>query len=415
MLDARAGEEIRNNAKRVFLGTALSQNGRLDALIMLVSLARMIWRVSGIYNQRPTPAELWSVYSTVSSATFISFSIEALDIPRTITESMNELLPAVTPVMAASSVPLMGPMMQQCTSAVIDGAANCLLAIRAGVVTRSAFRFAALGREEARQQAEHERVLNQRAEGRRYIERIAAEHPHTPGAPLVRICWSECPAFYSWEEGALSLSVAAADIILTHYDQETVADGEHGYYKTKFVIEYTGPDDEPATYEGRYDLGDDDGGLVQHIRAFGEHLRDRSPYGNGNHLEDTAEQAAQILALADTLAAHLAPVQTARVIWAPWLTQAAALSASPASTTTPPSDDIADGEPGEDPAADLDPGSIYDAVSLLTEDQLERAILAIPYTDKARADVARFLLQELARRDMTRALAVSRRWKAGAP
>ena len=153
VLDARAGEEIRNNAKRVFLGTALSQNGRLDALIMFVSLARMIWRVSGIYNQRPTPAELWSVYSMVSSATFISFSIEALDIPRIITESMNELLPAVTPVMAASSVPLMGPMMQQCTSAVIDGAANCLLAIRAGVVTRSAFRFAALGREEARQQA----------------------------------------------------------------------------------------------------------------------------------------------------------------------------------------------------------------------------------------------------------------------
>ena len=153
VLDARAGEEIRNSAKRVFLGTALSQNGRLDALIVFVSLARMVWRVSGIYNQRPTPAELWSVYSTVSSATFISFSIEALEIPRTITESMNELLPAVTPAMAASSVPLMGPMMQQCTSAVIDGAANCLLAIRAGVVTRSAFRFAALGREEARQQA----------------------------------------------------------------------------------------------------------------------------------------------------------------------------------------------------------------------------------------------------------------------
>ena len=153
VLDARAGEEIRSNAKRVFLGTALSRNGRLDALIVFISLARMVWRVSGIYNQRPSPAELWSVYSAVSSATFISFSIEALDIPRTITESMNELLPAVTPALAASSVPLMGPMMQQCTSAVIDGAANCLLAIRAGVVTRSAFRFAALGKEEARQQA----------------------------------------------------------------------------------------------------------------------------------------------------------------------------------------------------------------------------------------------------------------------
>lgn len=270
--------------------------------------------------------------------------------------------------------------------------------------------------EEARQQAERERVLNQRAEGRRYIERIAAEHPHAPGAPLVRICWSECPAFYSWDDNALTLSVAAADIILTHYDRETAADGERGYYKTKFVVEYTGPDGEPATYEGRYDLGDDDGGLVQHIRAFGEHLRDRGPYGNGSRREETAEEAAQILALADTLAAHLAPVETSRVSWAPWITKAAALSASPASTTTAsPSDDAADGEPGEAPAPDLDPGSIYDAVSLLTEEQLERAILSIPYTDKARADVARFLLQELARRDMPRALAVSRRWKAGAP
>lgn len=128
VLDARAGEEIRSNAKRVFLGTALSRNGRLDALIVFISLARMVWRVSGIYNQRPSPAELWSVYSAVSSATFISFSIEALDIPRTITESMNELLPAVTPALAASSVPLMGPMMQQCTSAVIDGAAVAWLA-----------------------------------------------------------------------------------------------------------------------------------------------------------------------------------------------------------------------------------------------------------------------------------------------
>lgn len=267
--------------------------------------------------------------------------------------------------------------------------------------------------EEARQQAERERVLNQRAEGRRYIERIAAEHPHAPGAPLVRICWSEHPAFYSWDDNALTLSVAAADVILTHYDRETVADGDRGYYKTKFVLEYTAPDGEPATYEGRYDLGDDDGGLVQHIRAFGEHLRDRGPYGNGSRREETAEEAAQLLALADTLAAHLAPVETSRVSWAPWITKAAALAAS--TTTAPASDDAAGGEPGEDPAPDLDPGSIYDAVSLLTEDQLERAILSIPYTDKGRADVARFLLQELARRDMPRALAVSRRWKAGAP
>ena len=38
VLDARAGEEIRNSAKRVLLGTALSQNGRLDALIVRLIL-----------------------------------------------------------------------------------------------------------------------------------------------------------------------------------------------------------------------------------------------------------------------------------------------------------------------------------------------------------------------------------------
>lgn len=263
--------------------------------------------------------------------------------------------------------------------------------------------------EEAEQQAERERILNQRTEGRAFIERIATKHPHTPGTPLVRICWSECPAFYSWEDNTLTLSVAAADIILTHYDQETAADGEHGYYKTKFVVEYTGPDGAPATYEGRYDLGDNDGGLVQHIRTFGEHLRDHGPYGNGTHLEDTSQEAAKILALAGTLATHLAPVETSRVTWAPWLTQAATRFQATASAVPE--------NPAGDPDGldDLDPGSIYEAVSLLTEEQLEQAILSIPYMDKDRADVARFLLQELARRDMPRALAVSRRWKVGTP
>ena len=266
--------------------------------------------------------------------------------------------------------------------------------------------------EEARQQAERERVLNQRAEGRRYIERIAAQHPHTPGAPLVRICWSEHPAFYSWDDNTLTLSVAAADIILSHYDRETMADPSICYHKTKICIEYTDKDGEPATYVTRYDLGDDDGGLVQHIRTMGDNMRTRNSPGETDRQREALQRATYLLDLADTLAAHLAPVQTARVTWAPWLTRAAALSASTA--TAPPSDDAADGEPGEPPAPDLDPGSIYDAVALLTEDQLEKAILSIPYTDTARADVARFLLQELARRDMPRALAVSRRWKADA-
>ena len=36
---------------------------------------------------------------------------------------------------------------------------------------------------------------------------------------------------------------------------------------------------EPLEYEGRYDLGDGDGGLVQHIRSFGEWNRTHGPFG----------------------------------------------------------------------------------------------------------------------------------------
>ncbi|MCR5814397.1 MAG: hypothetical protein K6G15_07890 [Desulfovibrio sp.] len=152
-LDELADAEIRANGKKVFLGTALSQNGRLDALIVFFSLCRMVWRISAIYNQRPTAQEIISVCSTVSSSTFVAFSIEALDIPQTITDTMNELMPSVAPAMAASSVPFLGSAIHVFTQSLIDGAANCLLAVRAGVITRRAYRFAMNGGEETLRRA----------------------------------------------------------------------------------------------------------------------------------------------------------------------------------------------------------------------------------------------------------------------
>ena len=151
LLDERADAVIRGDAKKVFLGTALSQNGRLDALIVFVTLCRMVWKVSGIYNQRPSLQEVWSVYHAVASATFLAFSIEALDIPRTVTESMSALVPAAAPSLATASVPLVGASVQFFTTSAIDGAANSLLAIRAGMSTKHAFRHAALAEKDARQ------------------------------------------------------------------------------------------------------------------------------------------------------------------------------------------------------------------------------------------------------------------------
>ena len=144
VLDKKAEEIIRQDSRKIFLGTALAQNGRLDALIVFVALSRMIWRISKVYNQRPTPAEIWSVYTTVSSTAFIAFSLDALDIPTTVAEAMNSLVPAVGPHVAGTTLPFMGTAMHLFSSSILDGAANGLLAIRAGILTKNAFKFSTL-------------------------------------------------------------------------------------------------------------------------------------------------------------------------------------------------------------------------------------------------------------------------------
>ena len=246
---------------------------------------------------------------------------------------------------------------------------------------------ARLAEEEAQRQAEREKVLSQRNEGRAYIHETAEAYPIQSGAPVVRICWSEHPAFYSWDDNELTLSVAAAEIILSHYDRQASQEQNSGYYKTKFLIEYTGEDGQPRTYEGRYDLGDNDGGLVAHVRAFGKFLQEHGSVGERQSLEAAQEEADQVLALADLLERHTEAGQIVGVTWAPWLTEAAARRRQ----------DVRD---------------IFDAVAMLTDEQLESAIFMIPPSDKDREDVARFFLQELSRRDESKALETFRRWRA---
>lgn len=137
-----------------------------------------------------------------------------------------------------------------------------------------------------REQRERENALRMRNEGAKLIEETRAAYPLKGGEPVVLIHWSEHPAFYNYEDDELKLSVAAAEIILGTLDAEYNAlrqmpDAVWSYYKTKFTITAENADDpeNPLTYTGRYDLGDGDGGLIQHIRAFGERQRTHGEHG----------------------------------------------------------------------------------------------------------------------------------------
>lgn len=241
--------------------------------------------------------------------------------------------------------------------------------------------------EKEQEQKEREDVLAMRNAGRAYIEETAARYPVKAGDPVVTIQWSEHPAFYSWEEGDLKLSVAAAEIVLRHYDElraeHNAATQSGGCDKTSFLIEYTAANGELSTYEGCYDLGDNGGGLIAHIRAFAETYRDkRLPY----HSE---EEATQISALADFLEGYTAVGRVVSVTVAPWIEEAVKAHRE---------------------AAQRHMRETMETLELLTDEQLTAAVLVSP---RDNPDVARFFLQELSRRDTKKALAVLRAWKEG--
>lgn len=165
--------------------------------------------------------------------------------------------------------------------------------------------------EQESQQAQREKELRRRSAGRRFIAEAEQAHPITPDSPFVEIPFSENPAFAAYNDQMqktgepLRLSLAAAEEIIRHFDAEISADAESGYDKTDFVIHYTDESGEASTYKGRYDLGCNDGGLIAHIRQFGENLASCGHFCNGQPTEQDAADAVTILALADLLDAEI--------------------------------------------------------------------------------------------------------------
>ena len=169
--------------------------------------------------------------------------------------------------------------------------------------------------ENARRAAEHEEelrereaYLSQRVNGQRLIEAERTAHPVEDGKPAVCINWSEHPAFCDFEDDALLLSVTAAENILRQLDEDQhntreTSYGRGWYYKTKFTITGTDDSGEAFTYTGRYDLGDGDGGLVEHIRAFGRYFLTHDEHGHTKHQPDETNDT---IRFADFLAGFVA-------------------------------------------------------------------------------------------------------------
>ncbi|SHN59285.1 hypothetical protein [Desulfovibrio litoralis] len=139
-LDKEAKKEIMSMSKKVFVGTALSQNGKLDSVIVFFALCRTVWLTAKIYNHKLHPLELFNLYRNVAYSTFLAFSFEELDLGAEISGSLLELGRAISPALGASQVPFVGNALKKLTGSCIEGAANSFLLIRVGLITRNLYK-----------------------------------------------------------------------------------------------------------------------------------------------------------------------------------------------------------------------------------------------------------------------------------
>ena len=131
ILSAEADSVVRRTASTVFLTTALMQNGRLDALILLFTQIQMVTRVARVYVQRPSPRELVRLYANVAGTAFISSGLESLDLGEMVAPLATSIVPALK-----GGLPMLSGISALLVKCVSNGAANAFLTLRVGEVAR---------------------------------------------------------------------------------------------------------------------------------------------------------------------------------------------------------------------------------------------------------------------------------------
>jgi hypothetical protein len=131
-LDVEANAVIKQMATTVFLTTAVSQSGRLDALLVLIAQSRMIWRVAHLYYQRPSLREMAYLYTNVAATAFVAGELDDLEFHQ-----------MIQPVVAASlgtvggAIPGFQVFTTIAVNSLLSGSANAFLTLRVGMIAKA--------------------------------------------------------------------------------------------------------------------------------------------------------------------------------------------------------------------------------------------------------------------------------------
>lgn len=129
VLGERADQVIQQTAGQVFITTAVSQNGSLDAVVVLAAQSKMTWALARLYYQRPSLRELAYLYGNVAATAFVAAEIEDLDLAGQLQPVMSSVLGSV-----AGAVPGLQVVSAVAANSTFNGSANAFMTLRVGLI-----------------------------------------------------------------------------------------------------------------------------------------------------------------------------------------------------------------------------------------------------------------------------------------
>lgn len=129
VLDAEAEKVVTQTASRVFLGTAVSQYGSLDTLVVAFTQFQMVWRIAHVFQQRPSPRQIGYLYANVLGTAAASSQLDRVDLAQ-------HVQPVLSSVMGQTmtSIPGMSSAAGFVSNALFQGSVNAFLTLRVGMV-----------------------------------------------------------------------------------------------------------------------------------------------------------------------------------------------------------------------------------------------------------------------------------------
>lgn len=133
VLSIEANKIIKKEANSVFFSTAVSQNGLLDALFVLCSLIRLIYKIGKLYQNRPNLLNLLKLYSNIAMTLLLTKSINDLSLIEDQVEAIVSTVLGSTVLAMIPGTTLLANLMM---TSIIEGSLNAFLTLRVGVMTK---------------------------------------------------------------------------------------------------------------------------------------------------------------------------------------------------------------------------------------------------------------------------------------